>query len=145
MPIINLKQQYPHLYNEILLEVSDPIFEVYERARKDEDNYNRRRRYHHAYYSLDAYNSVEHDVVQCEPSPEALWVKQQDKVLLREALNHLPPVQARRVYAHYLLGMKKKDIAMQEGVSRGCIGISIQKGLQNLKSYLEHHAFNGEE
>lgn len=30
MPIINLKQQYPHLYNEIMLEVSEPIFEVYD-------------------------------------------------------------------------------------------------------------------
>ena len=38
MPIINLKQQYPHLYDEILLEISDPIFEVYERARKYENN-----------------------------------------------------------------------------------------------------------
>ena len=34
MPIVNLKQQYPHLYEETILEISDPIFEVYELSRK---------------------------------------------------------------------------------------------------------------
>ena len=34
MPIVNLKQQYPHLYEETMLEISDPIFEVYKLSRK---------------------------------------------------------------------------------------------------------------
>ena len=30
MPIINLRSQYPHLSEDIFMEISDPIFEVYD-------------------------------------------------------------------------------------------------------------------
>lgn len=91
MPIINLKQQYPHLYDEILLEISDPIFEVYERARKDENNYNRRRRYHHACYSLDAGDNIETLALHRPLSPEEIIMQKISKEQLQEALNHLSP------------------------------------------------------
>ena len=34
MPIINLRSQYPHLSEDIFMEISDPIFEVYDHSRK---------------------------------------------------------------------------------------------------------------
>ena len=121
MPIINLKQQYPHLYDEILLDVSDPIFEVYDLSRKSENNYDRRRRYHHAYFSLDAGDGIESSATYRTPSPEEIWMQKIGKEQLREALEHLPVVQSRRVYAYYMLGMKKREIARKEGVSPGCV------------------------
>ena len=34
-----------------------------------------------------------------------------------EAISSLPPTQARRVHARYMLGMKVKDIAAMEGIT----------------------------
>ena len=34
MPIINLRSQYPHLSEDIFMEISDPIFEVYDHSRR---------------------------------------------------------------------------------------------------------------
>ena len=42
MPIINLRSQYPHLSEDIFMEISDPIFEVYDHSRKQINNYDRR-------------------------------------------------------------------------------------------------------
>lgn len=139
MPIINLKHQYPHLYDEIMLEVAEPILEVYDLSRKCENNYDRRRRYHHAYYSLDVGDGIENCAVQRVPSPEEILMQKIEKEQLREALEHLPPVQSRRVYAHYMLGMKKREIANKEGVTAGCVGSTINAGLRNLKRYYEKH------
>ncbi|MDD3411118.1 MAG: sigma-70 family RNA polymerase sigma factor [Eubacteriales bacterium] len=144
MPIINLNRQYPHLYDEILLDVSDPIFEVYDLSRKSENNYDRRQRYHHAYFSLDAGDGIENCATQRTPSPEEVWMQKICKEQLREALEHLPVVQSRRVYAYYMLGMKKREIARKEGVSPGCVCSSISTGLKNLKRFYEQH-FDDEE
>jgi RNA polymerase sigma-70 factor (ECF subfamily) len=56
---------------------------------------------------------------------------------LYEALDHLPPTQARRVYAHYILGMKKIAIARAEGVNETGVCSTIQAGLKNLRRYFE--------
>ena len=139
MPIINLKTQYPHLFDEILLEVSDPIFEVYDRSRKGENNFDRRRRYHHAYYSLDAGDGIENLAIKRIPSPEELLMRKLEKQQLRNALEHLPPVQSRRIYAHFMLGLKMEAIAKMEGVSRTSISGSIKAGLKNMRRYYEKH------
>ncbi|MGW8115212.1 sigma factor-like helix-turn-helix DNA-binding protein [Caproicibacterium sp. NSD3] len=56
---------------------------------------------------------------------------------LYEALGHLPPIQARRVYAHYILGMKEVDIARAEGVNSSGVCDSVRKGVRNLRRYFE--------
>lgn len=58
MPIINLRSQYPHLSEDIFMEISDPIFEVYDHSRKQINNYDRRARYHRAFYSLDVGDGI---------------------------------------------------------------------------------------
>lgn len=137
MPIINLKSQYPHLPENIFMEISDPIFEVYDRSRKQLANYDRRARYHHAYYSLDVGDGIENHALFCAPSPEELWVRKLKKEQLREALEHLPPVQSRRIYAYFMLDMKMPAIARVEGVSRASVSRSIRSGLKNLRQYYE--------
>jgi len=55
---------------------------------------------------------------------------------LCRALNSLPEIQGRRIEAHYLLGMSQRQIAEAEGVSLNSVSISIRRGLQAMKNYL---------
>lgn len=137
MPIINLRSQYPHLSEDIFMEISDRIFEVYDHSRKQINNYDRRARYHRAFYSLDVGNGIETHAVSRVPSPEEVWMRKLEKEQLREALEHLPPVQSRRIYAYFMLGMKMVGIARIEGVSRTSVSQSIRSGLKNLKRYFK--------
>lgn len=139
MPIIDLKQQYPHLYDETLMDVPQPIFEVFDRARKDENNYDRRRRYHHGYYSLDACDGMENNVTHRSPSPEEVFMQKTQKQQLQEALDHLPPIQSRRIHDHFMLGKTMTAIAKAEGVTKNCISSSIRIGLKNIKRYYKKH------
>jgi RNA polymerase sigma-70 factor (ECF subfamily) len=72
-----------------------------------------------------------------EPSPEEILMQKISMQQLYEALDHLPPIQARRVYAHYILGMKKVDIARAEGVTGSVVCNSVRKGVKNLRRYFE--------
>lgn len=139
MPLINLKQQYPYLFDEILLEVSDPIFEVYDLSRKSENNFDRRRRYHHAYYSLDAGDGIENCAIKRIPTPEEILMRKLEKQQLRNALEHLPPVQSRRIYARYMLNKTIRSIADAEGVSSTSVSSSIKAGLKSMKRYYDKH------
>ena len=60
-----------------------------------------------------------------------------EKEQLREALEHLPPVRSRRIYAYFMLNMKMVGIARIEGVSRTSVSQSIRSGLKNLKRYFK--------
>ena len=137
MPIINLRSQYPHLSEDIFMEISDPIFEVYDHFRKQINNYDRRARYHRAFYSLDVGDGIETHAVSRVPSPEELWMRKLEKEQLREALEHLPPVRSRRIYAYFMLGMKMVGTARIEGVSRTSVSQSIRSSLKNLKRYFK--------
>ena len=139
MPIVNLKQQYPHLYEETMLEISDPIFEVYELSRKKENAYNRRKYRYRAHYSLDAGDFIELHALQRVASPEEIWMDRLQKEQLREALNHLTPVQARRIYAYFMLRISIPKIAQSEGISVSAACHSIHGGLKNLKRYYQKH------
>ena len=109
MPIINLRSQYPHLSEDIFMEISDPIFEVYDHSRKQINNYDRRARYHRAFYSLDVGDGIETHAVSRVPSPEELWMRKLEKEQLREALEHLPPVHLRLLYVEYENGWHRQD------------------------------------
>ncbi len=52
---------------------------------------------------------------------------------LYEAISSLPPAQARRVHARYMLGMKVKDIAAMEGITPSQAGKSIHAALRRLR------------
>lgn len=61
----------------------------------------------------------------------------ENRAALYAAIDQLPPVQARRVYAHYILGISRADLARAEGVGISRISGSIDRGLLNLKKILE--------
>jgi DNA-directed RNA polymerase specialized sigma subunit, sigma24 homolog len=138
MPIINLRKQYPGLYTEdVFVEVSDDVAEAILLATRQENNYRRRTYRYKAYYSLDRGDGIENDALHFTPSPEEIFLRQVSLEQLQEAIDHLPPIQMRRVYAHYILGMKKVDIARAEGVDDGSVRSTIQAGLRNLRRYFE--------
>lgn len=56
---------------------------------------------------------------------------------LHAALAQLPDKQAKRIYAHYLLGMGKDEIAQAEGVSWFSINKSIRQGLIRIEKILQ--------
>ena len=137
MPTINLRKYYPFLTEDRFVEVSDEVAEAFLLAKRQEDNYNHRTWYHKAYYSLDRGDGIENSILHTESSPEEILMQKVSLEQLYEALDHLPPIQARRVYAHYILGMKKVDIARAEGVNNSGVCDSVRKGVKNLRRYFE--------
>jgi len=53
----------------------------------------------------------------------------------------LPEIQGRRIEAHYLLGMSQSEIAKKDGVTRGSVFISITRGLDAMKIFLNNYDF----
>jgi len=68
--------------------------------------------------------------------PEILIEFLEQRCLLCHALNTLPEIQGRRVEAHYVLRMSRKEIACKESVSKSALNKSIKKGLGSMKKYL---------
>ncbi len=61
-----------------------------------------------------------------------------DIVIPNATLDRLPPVQARRVYARFILGRSVGQIARAEKADESNVRKSIQKGLAGLKKYLNY-------
>jgi RNA polymerase sigma-70 factor (ECF subfamily) len=57
---------------------------------------------------------------------------------LHAALDALPNKQGRRVYAHYILGMSKTEIARTEGVSEKNVRQSINRALRSMEIFLKN-------
>lgn len=137
MAEINLRKLYPFYHTDLLVEVPDEVAEVLAQAERQEKNYIRRRYWNQAHYSLDAGDGIENHALFFALSP---WEVFERELTLRElyaALDRLPPSQARRVYAHYILGRSKAEIARVEGVSKATLGESIDRGLRNLEILLK--------
>ena len=59
MKVINLRLHYPHYQQDKLVEVSEEVFDVLCQSVREMRNYERRKRYHRAFYSLDAFDWTE--------------------------------------------------------------------------------------
>ena len=77
-------------------------------AQREMNNYERRKVYHRAYYSLDAYSWTENYALEHGRSPEEIFLEREERAAhlrllaaLPEALAHATPTQARRVRAYY--------------------------------------------
>ena len=86
------------------MEVSDEVWEVMRQAQREMNNYERRKVYHRAYYSLDAYSWTENYALEHGRSPEEILLEREERAAhlrllaaLPEALAHATPTQARRV------------------------------------------------
>ena len=123
MQTINLKQYYPFCKEDIFVEVSDEIVEAFLLDKRAEAARDRKMFRYKAFYSLDCNDGIENAAIGwAQPSPEDYLIEKEElaeyEELIRrlyEAISSLPPMQARRVHARYMLGMKVKDIAAMEG------------------------------
>jgi len=136
MTIIKLKKYYPYLQENITLEVPDEIAVTLYVGGCLCDSYKRRKR-DHGECSLDTTPGFMADVIQPPLTPEQVMERCEEHDNLYAALDHIPPVQARRIYARFILGRTVAQIAQAEGVDERNVRDTIQKGLLGLKKYLK--------
>ena len=136
MTTIKLNNYYPHLTECITLEVSEEIAVTLSIGGRQCDSYKRRKREHDE-CSLDGTPGFEADVTYPPLTPEEIMELAEDRAALYAALDRLPPVQARRVYARFILGRSVGQIAKAEGVEERNVRETINKGLRRLKKYLD--------
>ena len=133
MKTINLKDYYDHIGIDTYIDIPDEVFNIFEECRKGEQAYQSRIRYHKAYYSLDHDDGIEHSALFVSLSPDEAYERKLTSEQLHAAIATLPDKQAKRIYAHYFLGMSKTAIAKAEGVSETAVRIGIEKALINLE------------
>ena len=136
MTTIELNSYYPHLTERITMEVSDEIAVTLSIGGRCCDSYKRRKREHDE-CSLDGTPGFEADVTRPPLTPEEVMEQAEEQDALYLALDQLPPVQARRVYARFILGRSVTAIARAEGVNKCQITRSIDFGLKNLRDILK--------
>ncbi len=141
MAKINLRDYYPFYNTDFFLDVPDEVEAALLEAERLEQNYIRRRRrfYNKAYYSLDAGDGIEKDILFVSLSPCEVYERKITIEQLHAAIASLPDKQAKRIYAHYILGMSKSKIALAEGVSEKNIRKSISQALRNMEVILKKY------
>ena len=116
MAIINLRDYYPFYTSDCFMEVSEEVAEMFKEFDRKEAAYRLRTYRHKAYYSLDRDDGLEHEALFVALSPHELYERKVTMQELHAAIGSLPNKQAKRIYAHFILGMTKQDIARAEGV-----------------------------
>lgn len=137
MAIINLRDYYPFYTSDCFMEVSEEVAEMFKEFDRKEAAYRLRTYRHKAYYSLDRDDGLEHEAVFVALSPHELYERKVTMQELHAAIANLPDKQAKRIYAHFILGMTKQDIALAEGVHEKWIRVAIERGLRRLEKILK--------
>ena len=156
MKTINLRWMYPHYRHDEFVDVTDEVWAAMYQAKREMENYERRKVYHRAYYSLDAYSWLENYALEHSRSPEDILLEREEMTTrlhliaalpvalahatptqarrrLRVPLAHPPPTRARRVHAYYMGGIKQPEISRREGVHSSKVSVSIRRGLRNMR------------
>ena len=138
MTKINLREHYPDFYNaDYIIEVPDEVAATMLEYNRLEAAYRRRTYYHKAHYSLDRGDGIEYDVLFISETPCEIYERKMTLEQLYAAIAALPDKQAKRIYAHYFLGMSKAEISRAEHVDERAVRKSIQNGLRNLERRLK--------
>lgn len=137
MPVINLKDYYYYLKEDVFIEVEDDISKVYDDFDKKKSAVHRQMFRNKAQYSLDVGDGIEHDAVFMVASPEEVYMRKVTVSELYSAMSKLTKKQSRRIYAHYYLDMSKASIAKAENTTQSAIGQSIDTGLRQLEKILK--------
>ena len=137
MTTINLKDFYAWYTHDEYIEVSDEVAAELKADKLYEAAHQRRTTRNKAHYSLDAEDGIEYSACFSNPSPQELIERMERFEHICHALNSLPDAQGQRVFERYLLNHSVKAIAAAEGVTERAINAAIQRGLENMKKYLE--------
>lgn len=134
---INLRDFYPFDQADTYVEVSNEVAEMLQAFERAEASHERKVRRYKAYYSLDHKTGIERSILFTSHSPDELYERKLTREELHAAIAQLPDKQAKRTYAHYLLGMSKEEIAKAEGVSWRAVHQSVQQGLSRMEKILK--------
>ena len=137
MKVINLRDIYPHYTQDCFVEVTDEVADLFSEFDHKEAAYRLRTYRHKAYYSLDRNDGIEHEALFVALSPHELYERKVTMQELHAAISRLPNKQAKRIYAHFILGMTKQDIARAEGVHEKVVRVAIERGLRSLEKILK--------
>lgn len=137
MKTINLRDYYPFYTSDTFLEVPDELVAVFDVYNKAESAYERQKYRYKAQYSLDRGDGIEHDILFVSLSPDEIYERKLTIEQLHAAIAALPDKQAKRIYAHYFLGMSKTAIAKAEGVNKVTVGESINRALKGIEQHLK--------
>lgn len=136
---INLREYYPDFYTtDCIIEVPDEVAALMNSYERAEAAYYLRRYRHKAYYSLDRGDGIEKDILFVSLSPGEIYERKVTTEQLHAAIASLTDKQAKRIYAHYILGISQADIARVEGVDARNVRKSIRKGLRNMEIFLKN-------
>ena len=94
MKTINLRWIYPHYRHDEFVEVSDEVWEAMRQAQREMENYERRKVYHRAYYSLDAYSWLENYALEHSRSPEDILLEREEITTRLHLIAALPAALA---------------------------------------------------
>lgn len=139
MPKINLRDLYPDFYKaDCIIDIPEKVLGVFVEHERREAAYRRRVYYHKAHYSLDREDGIENSIKFVSLSPDEIYTRKLTTQQLHAAIAALPDKQAKRVYAHYILGISKTEIAKAEGVDEKAIRGAIERGLKNMEQFLKN-------
>ena len=138
MKVINLRDIYPHYTQDYFVEVTDEVADLFSEFDHKEAAYRLRTYRHKAYYSLDRNDGIEYEALFVALSPHELYERKVTMQELHAAISRLPDKQAKRIYAHFILGMTKQDIARAEGVHEKVVRVAIERGLRHLEKILKN-------
>jgi len=135
---INLRDYYPFYKFDFFIEVTEEIAELFKQFNRKEHADFERRRVHKAYYSLDAGDGIEKNIILLVLSPDEIYERKLSNQELYAAISSLPEKQAKRIYAYFFLDMSKAEIARIEGVNKATITHSIEKALKSIEKFLKN-------
>lgn len=132
MKTINMRDYYPYYTSDYFVDVPDEVAAAMHDFELREAAYRLRTYRHKAYYSLDRGDGIEHDIIFLSLSPGEIYERKVTMEQLHAAIASLPDKQAKRIYAHYFLGMSKAQIARAEGLTVTAVKDAILRGLKNI-------------
>ena len=128
---------FPWYMEDVMVEVTEEVAEELLAGQRYIKASRRRVYRNKAHFSLDAEDGIEYSACFSNPSPQELIERMERFEHICHALNSLPDAQGQRVFERYLLNHSVKAIAAAEGVTERAINAAIQRGLENMKKYLE--------
>lgn len=138
MEKINLKEIYYFVKQDSFLEVQDEVLKVFKDYDKENHNYDEKRKYWNAVFSLDATPALENHATKKSKTTEEIVIENYIKNLVMKAIGELTPVQKRRIVAYYFYEMRIVDIARMEQVDKRAVRDSLMQAEKKLKKILKN-------
>lgn len=139
MAKINLRDYYPYYQNDRFIDIQNDVAQALQKFERQEAAYKRKLYRHKAFYSLDRADGIECDILFVSLSPCEIYERKVTHEQLHTAVSILPDKQAKRIYAHYILGLSMVAIAKAEGVGKAAVSESIKRGLKSIEKILKNN------